>query len=61
MFAEITKEAFNKIVSPDTPLLKSDELEHALKEYFVTNGVLLLMIHNYVSSVTQYYIQDINS
>lgn len=61
MYAEITENIFRKIVTTDTPLDRNEELEHALKEFWRVDGVEVMAIHNYLSSVTQYYILDINS
>jgi len=62
MYAEITKEAFNELVDIyNTPVSLGEDLEHARKTYWHIHGVKLLMIDNYISNVTQYYIEDINS
>ena len=61
-YNEITKEAFTKLVDIyNTPVSLGEELEHARKTHFSIHGVKLLMIDNYLSNVTQYYIQDINA
>ena len=62
MYAEITKQAFDKLVDIyNTPVSLGEELEHARKTYWNVHGVKLLMIDNYLSNVTQYYVMDINS
>ncbi len=59
---EITKEAFHAIIPQQLDAFKgSDVTEHAETSYFTANGCNLLTVHNFVSNVTQYYIQDINA
>ena len=61
-YVEITKRAFTKLVDIyNTPVSLGEELEHARKTHFSIHGVQLLMIDNYLSNVTQYYIRDINA
>lgn len=62
MNIEITKEAFNLLKGNDEKTwhdFKKTEL--AEFSYYKAHGVLLTAIHNFVSNVTQYYIQDINA
>lgn len=58
---EIPKEIFNKLVSINHMPTKVDDGELARKTYFNVLDVNLMQIENHVSSVTQYYIQDINA
>jgi len=59
---EITKAAFDRLVSLEHGPDKVENLELANKFYYGSPlGVSLLEIHNFVSNVTQYYIQDINA
>jgi hypothetical protein len=61
-YAEITKEAFDKLVPPYYSIVHEVEnLEHAIKYHYVNHGVKLMAIENFLSVVTQYYIQDINA
>lgn len=61
MYSEITKELFKSIVSVDEKSINTVQLEHAYKTMYFVHGVLLLQVENYLSCVTQYYIQDINA
>lgn len=61
MYAEITRNVFNMIVSIDVKCSKVVNLEHASKAYFIVDNVQLLKVDNYLSCTSQYYIQDINS
>lgn len=60
-YIEVTKEAFNKLVKheDDPNMIESRELFR--KQYYAAHGVQLMIINNYVSNVTQYYIRDINA
>ena len=60
MYSEITKELFKAIVADE----KSINIVHLLtasKTMYFVHGVLLMQVDNYLSCVTQYYIQDINA
>ena len=60
--AEITREVFNKLVALDHKPSEVVELEIARKIYYDSPlGVRLLQIDNFVSAVSQYYIEDINA
>jgi len=61
MYAEITKGAFKKIVVDTAKAHHIEELEHARKVFYWEQGIELMEIENYLSSVNQYYILDINS
>ena len=61
MYAEITKSAFKKIVADTVKAHHTEELEHARKVFYWEQGIELMEIENYLSSVNQYYILDINS
>jgi len=62
MYSEITKAVFNKLVALDHKPAKVEDLELARKFYYDSPlGVRLLQIDNFVSAVSQYYIQDINA
>jgi len=59
---EITKAAFDRLVSLEHGPDKVENLELANKFYYDSPlGVSLLEINNFISGVTQYYIQDINA
>jgi hypothetical protein len=60
MYAEITKEAFDNIVL-DEPNKDVEELELCRKTYYLVYGISILVIENYLTVTTQYYIRDINS
>jgi len=60
MYAEITHEAFYRLKTDNAILLEIEQLEHAVKYYYVEHGVALLKIEQ-PTSQAQYFIQDINS
>jgi hypothetical protein len=60
MYAEITKEAFDNIVL-DEPSKDVENLELCRKTYYLVYGISIVAIENYVTTVEQYYIRDINS
>lgn len=60
-YVEVTRELFNKIVTPDIKCNNVDNLEHASKAYYIAYGVVLMKIDNYLSCTSQYYIKDINA
>ena len=61
MNSELTKEAFDVLTTGMTsePTYKQTNL--AQFTYYRVHGVLLTEIYNYVSAVSQYYVQDINA
>ena len=62
MTIEITKEAAEKLIGNDEETwrdYKRDELAETLSYYGC--GVHIQVIHNWVGSITQYYITDINA
>lgn len=61
MYSEITKELFKSIVSNDEKAINTVHLLNASKTMYFVHGVLLMQVENYLSCVTQYYIQDINA
>lgn len=61
MYSEITKELFKSIVSDDEKSINTVHLANACKTMFFVHGVLIMQVDNYLSCVTQYYIQDINA
>jgi hypothetical protein len=61
MYVEITKEAFDRLVPETLRAYEIDSTELAHKQYFCLYGVVCLSIFNHVASVSQYYIQDVNS
>ena len=62
MYIEITKAVFNKLVALDHCPSKVEDLELARKFHYNSPlGVNLLQIDNFISAVSQYYIQDINA
>lgn len=60
-YCEITRQAFNRIVTPDVKCVKVENLEHASKAYFHADMMTLLKIDNYLSCSSQFYILDINA
>ena len=60
MYSEITKEAFNHLTH-DIKSYKTTESELARKTYYQAFGLTCLIIFNYIGSIEQYYIQDINA
>ena len=61
MYSEITESLFKSIVTKETKCINAIQLDHAFKTMFFVHGVLLMKVENYLSFVTQYYIQDINA
>lgn len=61
MYSEITESLFKSIVTNETKCINTVQLENAFKTMFFVHGVLLMKVDNYLSCVTQYYIQDINA
>lgn len=61
MYSEITKELFKSIVLDDTKSINTVQLSNAYKTMYFVHGVLLMQVDNYLSCITQYYIQDINA
>ncbi len=61
MKAEITKEAFRALVPAELPCAKVKSTELAYRVEWESHGILVIQIENYLSCVTQYYIQDINA
>ena len=61
MYSEITRELFNAIVSNDEKSINTIQLSNAYKTMYFVHGVLLMQVDNYLSCITQYYIQDINA
>ena len=61
MYSEITKELFKAIVSNDEKAINIVQLSNAYKTMYFVHGVLLMQVDNYLSCMTQYYIQDINA
>ena len=61
MYSEITKELFKTIVSDDAKSINTVQLSNAYKTMYFVHGVLLMQVDNYLSCVTQYYIQDVNA
>lgn len=60
--AEITKQAALLLIGDDEKTwfdYQQDELYE--KTIYKSHGVFIAAFHNYVSNVTQYYIQDINA
>ena len=61
---EITKEAFNALTeSQELKPFETIEARSVAREnrYLSKAGVVLIEIENFLSNVTQYYIQDINA
>lgn len=61
MYSEITEELFKAIVLDDEKSINTVQLSNAYKTMYFVHGVLLMQVDNYLSCITQYYIQDINA
>ena len=61
MYIEITKQAFDKLVSSDAKAVEVEHKEHCYKAHYFECGVNLIAVNIFVSAVWQYYIQDINA
>lgn len=61
MYAEITRNIFNMIVTIDTKANMSFKDVNTLHTYYIVDDVQLMKVENFLSSTIQYYIQDINS
>ena len=59
MYIEITKDAFNCLVSDNEKCLKTENLELANKFHYRSRGCNLLIINNFIGQITQYYIYRI--
>jgi len=59
---EITKEAAWKLIGNDEETW-NDYQQNELSEmsFYLAHGVRIAAIHNYLSNVTQYFVQDINA
>jgi len=61
-YVEIPKAVFNKLVALDHKPAKVEESELARKTYYYSPlEVQLLQVDNFIGSITQYYIRDINA
>lgn len=59
---EITKEAaFTLIGNDEKTWTDYKQTELAETSFYLAQGVRIAAIHNYLSNVTQYFIQDINA
>ena len=61
MYAEITKETFDTLVPQDLPVFSVKEGNVYRRTYYISKGVKLQKLENYLAFVTQYYVQDINA
>lgn len=65
MWVEIDKQVAVKCLNLGSPIAvepyKTESGEFCFKSYFKVLGCHWLIINNYVSAVTQYYIEDINA
>ena len=62
MYSEITKKTFYTLLDENVKCSHVKEEEHARKFYYnIDDETVLLIINNFVSNVTQYYIEDINA
>lgn len=62
MYAEITKEAFKRLMDNDTKCNEVENKELCVKYHYISPyGIMLLQIDNFLSCTSQYYVQDINS
>jgi hypothetical protein len=59
---EITKEAAFALIGNDEETW-DDYQQNELSEssFYLAHGVRIAAIHNYISNVTQYYIQDVDA
>jgi len=61
MYAEITKEAYRALVDTSIANARVEETELTHKIFYHVHGVQVMVLLNYVDSIEQYYILDINS
>lgn len=65
MYSEITKATFKIVLlNIDRSLVKerTEQGEHYAKRFFtMPDGQTVMELENYVSGVTQYYVEDINA
>lgn len=61
MYVEITKALFNVIVTPSTRAHSRTTVKLAERIIYIVADVRILKLTNYGSSVTQYYIEDVNT
>jgi len=62
MKIEVTKEAAVKLIGNDEKTWRDfTQTELAEKTLYHGHGVNIEVIHNYISEITQYYIEDINA
>lgn len=59
-YTEITKEAFNQLVSVDSVATSTKQLEHGFYTDYREHSVNLRKVDSYLAGVTQYYLMDIN-
>ena len=60
-YVEITLEAFKVLVNQDAKCLNVDNFEHANVMHYFEHGIKLKQVDNFLSCVSQYYIEDINA
>lgn len=62
---EITEEAAWALIGNDekthSDYYDHQQNEHSETSFYLAHGVRIAAIHNYLSNVTQYYIQDVNA
>ena len=59
---EITKEAAFALIGNDEKTWQDyHQSELSESSFYLSHGVRIAAIHNYLSNVTQYYIQDVNA
>ena len=59
---EITKEAAFSLIGNDEKTWQDyQQSELSETSFYLAHGVRVAAIHNYLSNVTQYYIQDVNA
>lgn len=61
MNAEITKAAYKQLVSINVEPTQVEYLDHCYKAYYFVWGIIVVVVDNYLSGVTQYYVRDINA
>lgn len=61
MCSEITRELFYSIVDTNTKNIGVKCAELYRKTFYIVHGVKLMILDNFTSNTTQYYIIDINA
>lgn len=63
MNAEITRQVFYTLIAPTSKVIHTEKTEHYNKTFYRLDDrcTVLFIMENFVSGVTQYFIQDINA